>query len=46
MPLDEVLGSMCHMHSNRILRSAARAQEAVMYNFLAKIYLGELKRKK
>ena len=31
-------GSLLHMHANRILRSNARAQELVLYDFLARLY--------
>ncbi len=37
-PLAHILGSLCHMHANRLLRSAARAQEAVIYQLLARLY--------
>jgi thiopeptide-type bacteriocin biosynthesis protein len=38
LPLTEVAVSMLHMHANRLLRSAARAQEMVLYDFLARLY--------
>ena len=34
----ELAQSFLHMHANRMLRSAARAQELVMYDFLARTY--------
>jgi thiopeptide-type bacteriocin biosynthesis protein len=36
--LPEVAGSYLHMHANRLLRSAHRAQEMVLYDFLARLY--------
>jgi thiopeptide-type bacteriocin biosynthesis protein len=43
-PLPELAQSFLHMHANRILRSAARAQELVMYDFLARTYESRLAR--
>lgn len=37
-PFDEVVSSFVHMHLNRLLRSAHRAQELVIYNFLQRLY--------
>jgi thiopeptide-type bacteriocin biosynthesis protein len=37
-PLTELAPSYLHMHANRLLRSAHRAQELVLYNFLTRIY--------
>jgi hypothetical protein len=36
--LMEVAASYLHMHANRLLRSAHRAQEMVLYDFLARLY--------
>jgi thiopeptide-type bacteriocin biosynthesis protein len=36
--------SLVHMHLNRILRSAARAQELVIYDFLDRLYLTQANR--
>jgi thiopeptide-type bacteriocin biosynthesis protein len=33
-----IIRSMVHMHLNRLLRSAHRAQELVIYNFLLRLY--------
>jgi thiopeptide-type bacteriocin biosynthesis protein len=38
MPLQSLAGSYAHMHTNRILRSAGRAQELVIYDFLVRLY--------
>ncbi|HEX6184230.1 MAG TPA: lantibiotic dehydratase [Pyrinomonadaceae bacterium] len=37
-PVEELAASYTHMHLNRILRSAHRAQELVIYDFLNRIY--------
>jgi thiopeptide-type bacteriocin biosynthesis protein len=37
-PLTELAASYLHMHANRMLRSAHRAQELVLYDFLARSY--------
>jgi hypothetical protein len=37
-PLTEVAVSYLHMHANRVLRSAHRAQELVLYDFLTRYY--------
>lgn len=37
-PLTELAGSYIHMHANRMLRSAQRAQELVLYDFLSRLY--------
>ena len=34
------------MHANRMLRSAARAQELVLYDFLERLYQGQLVRQR
>ena len=36
-PLDEVAGALAHMHVNRMLRTAHRAQELVIHDFLARL---------
>src|SRR5262249_7401824 len=38
VPLTELAPSYLHMHANRLLRSAHRAQELVLYDFLARLY--------
>jgi thiopeptide-type bacteriocin biosynthesis protein len=38
LPLPELAPSYLHMHANRLLRSAHRAQELVLYDFLARLY--------
>ena len=38
MPLPELVVSYLHMHANRLLRSAHRAQELVLYDFLSRLY--------
>jgi len=38
LPLAELAASFLHMSINRILRSAHRAQELVLYDFLARLY--------
>lgn len=37
-PIEEIAGSLLHMHANRIFREASRAQEMVIYRFLEKTY--------
>jgi thiopeptide-type bacteriocin biosynthesis protein len=37
VPLPELAVSYLHMHANRLLRSAHRAQELVLYDFLARL---------
>jgi lantibiotic biosynthesis protein len=44
MPLTEVAPSYIHMHANRLLRSAHRAHELVLYDFLARLYDGQVAR--
>ena len=34
----DVLGSLCHMHVNRLLRAAQRTQELVVYDLLDRLY--------
>jgi thiopeptide-type bacteriocin biosynthesis protein len=38
LSLPELAGSYMHMHVNRLARSAARAQELVLYDFLKRLY--------
>jgi thiopeptide-type bacteriocin biosynthesis protein len=38
VPLTELAASYLHMHANRLLRSAHRAQELVLYDFLSRLY--------
>ncbi len=44
VPLADVAVSLLHMHANRVLRSANRAQEMVLYRFLEKTYASRLAR--
>jgi hypothetical protein len=44
LPAIELVPSLIHMHANRLLRSAQRAQELVLYDFLYRIYESELVR--
>jgi thiopeptide-type bacteriocin biosynthesis protein len=46
LPIAELAGSYLHMHANRMLRSAARAQELVLYDFLERLYKGRAARAK
>jgi thiopeptide-type bacteriocin biosynthesis protein len=43
-PLDWLGGSLQHLHVNRVLRSAQRAQELVLYDLLRRHYESELAR--
>ncbi len=45
-PLEEIAGSLLHMHANRILRSAQRAQEMVIHHFLESATASRLARAK
>jgi thiopeptide-type bacteriocin biosynthesis protein len=45
-PCREIARSYLHMHANRLLRSAQREQEAVLYDFLARHYESEVARKR
>jgi thiopeptide-type bacteriocin biosynthesis protein len=38
VPLPELAVSYLHMHANRLFRSAQRAQELILYDFLARLY--------
>jgi thiopeptide-type bacteriocin biosynthesis protein len=40
----EILGSLCHMHVNRLLRAAQRTQELVVYDLLDRLYAASLGR--
>ncbi|MBK8727126.1 MAG: lantibiotic dehydratase [Holophagaceae bacterium] len=42
--LGALAGSHLHMHANRLLRAAARAQELVLYDFLARVHESRLAR--
>ena len=41
---NELAASLMHMHANRLLRSAHRAQEMVIYDYLARLYESRLAR--
>jgi thiopeptide-type bacteriocin biosynthesis protein len=38
LPLTALAPSYLHMHANRLLRSAHRAQELILYDFLSRLY--------
>jgi class I lanthipeptide synthase len=42
--LDQLLWSYAHMHANRLLRGAHRAQELVLYDLLDRVYTSRLAR--
>ncbi len=44
VPLTELAPSYLHMHANRVLRSAHRAQELVLYDFLGRLYQSQAAR--
>jgi thiopeptide-type bacteriocin biosynthesis protein len=44
-PVRELAVSFVHMHVNRLLRSAHRAHELVIYEFLARLYDSQLARR-
>jgi len=46
VPVTELAKSFIHMHANRFLRSAARPQELVLYDFLDRCYGSQLARAK
>ncbi|MET0401850.1 MAG: lantibiotic dehydratase, partial [Cystobacter sp.] len=46
VPLSELAGSLLHMHANRMARSAARAQELVLYDYLCRHYSSVLARQR
>ena len=44
--LPSLAASLVHMHANRMLRAAARANELVLYDFLARLYEGRRARRR
>jgi thiopeptide-type bacteriocin biosynthesis protein len=44
VPSDELAWTLMHMHANRMFASAARAQELVLHELLARYYRGSLSR--
>ncbi|MBN2563629.1 MAG: hypothetical protein JXQ75_22140, partial [Phycisphaerae bacterium] len=46
LPLTELAPSYVHMHANRLLRSAQRAQELVIYDFLLRLYKSKAARRR
>jgi thiopeptide-type bacteriocin biosynthesis protein len=46
VPIAELASSYVHMHLNRMFRSAANAQELVLYDFLARTYDSRLAKEK
>lgn len=42
----DILGSLCHMHVNRLLRAAQRTQELVVYDLLDRLYAAAIGRAK
>ncbi len=40
-PREEIVASLVHMHINRMLRSAHRAQEMLIYHLLDRLYMAE-----
>lgn len=46
VPIAELASSYVHMHLNRMFRSAANAQEVVLYDFLARTYDSRLAKEK
>jgi thiopeptide-type bacteriocin biosynthesis protein len=45
LPLAQLAPSYLHMHANRLLRSAQRAQELVLYDFLGRLYESQAARR-
>ena len=43
-PIKNLAGSYIHMYVNRMLRSAQRAQELVLYDFLVRFYESQIAR--
>jgi thiopeptide-type bacteriocin biosynthesis protein len=39
--VEEIAGSVLHMHANRLLRYQQRSQELVLYDFLSRLYRSE-----
>ena len=46
LPVEALASSYLHMHANRVLRGAARAQELVLYDFLERLYTGRVARRR
>jgi thiopeptide-type bacteriocin biosynthesis protein len=46
VPIAELAGSFLHMHANRMARSAARAQELVLYDLLNRHYASQAARQR
>jgi thiopeptide-type bacteriocin biosynthesis protein len=46
VPLSSLASSYVHMHANRLLKSAPRAQEACLHYFLERLYEAEIARAK
>ncbi len=44
VPLGELAAGFLHMHANRLLRSAHRMQELVLYDFLTRLYEARIAR--
>ena len=44
--VERIVASYLHMHANRMLRSAAREQELVLYDFLLRLYEGQAARER
>lgn len=44
--LPDIAASLLHMHANRMLRSAHRAQEMVIYDLLTRLYSSQLARQR
>jgi lantibiotic biosynthesis protein len=44
--IEDLVGSYIHMHINRLLRAAQRAQELVIYDFLVRLYDSQIARAK
>jgi class I lanthipeptide synthase len=44
VPVAELAKSFIHMHANRCLRSAPRAHELVLYDFLDRCYASQIAR--
>jgi hypothetical protein len=44
VPRSAISRALAHMHLNRLLRGDNTAQEAVIYDFLARLYEAEVRR--
>ncbi len=44
--LEDLAASLGHMHVNRVLRSAQRAHEMVLYDLLDRLYLSRAARRR